>query len=236
MLVTSVTTRIFPEQGSLSEFIRAHVRTLPEKSILVVTSKIVALSEGRFAAYSGLAQKNALIRKESQRAFKSAHAWLTMRDGMIMANSGIDESNADGKLILLPKDAFESAARMRRELMGLYKVRRLGVIISDSAIHPLRAGVTAHAVGYAGIRGVRDYRGKKDIFGKKMEMMRTNVADSLATAAALVMGEGAERRPLAVITDAPVVFAEKTDRTETNISIREDLYAPLLRRMRKGKD
>lgn len=105
-------------------------------------------------------------------------------------------------------------------------------MISDSHIAPLRAGVTAHALGYAGIKGIRDYRGTKDLFGRTMRLSRTNVADSLATAAALCMGEGAEAQPLAVITDAPVEFVEKTNKTETHMDQKSDLFAAVLKNIK----
>lgn len=94
----------------------------------------------------------------------------------------------------------------------------------------MRAGVTGIALGYAGFRGVRDYRGKPDIFGRKLKVTMTDVADSLATAATLVMGEGAERTPLCIIEDAPVEFVGKVNRREIQISAKDDMYAPLFRR------
>ena len=110
-------------------------------------------------------------------------------------------------------------------------MKKLGVVISDSHVAPLRAGVTAHALGYAGIKGVRDYRRKKDLSGRTMRISQTNVVDSLATAAALAMGEGAERQPLALVTGAPVEFVEKTNRRETRIAPKDDLYWPILKQL-----
>jgi len=229
MQIRAIQTRVFHEGENIAAFVAGNLKKLPEKSVLVIASKVVALAEARLVLSPGLAQKEKLIRKESQKALKTKYAWLTLKNGMMMANAGIDESNADGNLILLPKDSFASAALFRKELQRRFKIKNLGVIISDSNISPLRAGVTAHALGYAGIRGIRDYRGKKDIFGKKLKISRTNIADSLATAAALMMGEGAERQPLALITEAPVEFAEKINKKETAISPAEDLYGKFLK-------
>lgn len=106
--VEPIRTRIFRENESLSSFIRAHVKKIAEGSVLVVASKIVALSEGRTALG------------------KAPPMHLTMTDGMMMANAGIDESNADGKLVLLPKDSYASAARLRKELKKIYKIKKLG--------------------------------------------------------------------------------------------------------------
>ena len=218
MNIRPVRTRIFKEGESLATFVKAHVKKIPEKTVLVVASKIVALSEGRSTKHPGVRQKPR----------------LTVTDGMVMANAGIDESNANGKIILLPKNSYKSAERLRKELKKMYRIKNLCVIVSDSHLAPLRAGVTAHALGYAGVVGIRDYRGKKDLFGRTMKISRTNVADSLATAAALEMGEGAERQPLALITEAPVAFAEKINQKETHISLFDDIYGPLLKTIRKN--
>ena len=196
----------------------------------MVTSKIVALSEGRVADGK---DKEKLIRQESTHALKTKRVWLTIKDGMLIANAGIDDSNGNGKLVLLPKDSFKSANKIRSSLLQNYKIRKLGVIISDSVVMPLRAGVVGIALGYAGFKGVRDYRGKKDLFGRKFKFSQTNVADSLATAAALVMGEGAECKPLAVISDAPVIFSITTDKKEIQIPTKDDMYKPLLSVLKK---
>ena len=239
MKVLAMRTRIFKENDDLVAFILAHVPKLKNGSILAVTSKIVALAEGRTAE---LKDKNALIKKESSRAIKTKYVWLTLKDGMAMANAGIDDSNADGKLVLLPKDSFAAARKIRSSLLSYYaktskdkqknKIRKLGVVITDSRVAPLRAGVVGVALGYAGFRGLRDYRGTKDIFGRTLKITQTNVADSLATAATLAMGEGRERRPLAVIEDAPVAFTERINRKELLIPVEDDMYGPLFRRVR----
>ncbi|HLC90005.1 MAG TPA: coenzyme F420-0:L-glutamate ligase, partial [Patescibacteria group bacterium] len=82
-------------------------------------------------------------------------------------------------------------------------------------------------------RGIKDYRGTPDIFGRKFKFSRTDIADSLATAAVLVMGEGNERRPLAIIEKAPVEFCDKVNRAELHINIQEDMYRPLFSKFSK---
>lgn len=235
MKVRAVRTEVFKEGGDLTAFIRKHSRNLKDGSIVAVTSKIVALAEGRVVKAKGRRQKAKVIREESVWALKTHKEWWwTEKDGQLLVNAGIDESNADGKLILLPSDSFKAAESLRRALKQLYKVK-LGVIITDSRISPMRKGVTGMALGYAGFRGVRDYRGKKDLFGRKLKVTVTDVADSLATAAALVMGEGAERQPLAIIEGAPVEFVERVNPREVQISSKEDMYAPLFKRFARSK-
>nr|AIA17475.1 F420-0:Gamma-glutamyl ligase [uncultured bacterium] len=235
MKVTALRTRIFREGEDLPAFIRSNVRRLTERSIVVVTSKIVALSEGRTALVKSASEKDSLIKSESDFALKTKLVWLTIKDGMVMASAGIDESNADGKIIMLPKDSFRAAGILRKKLQRVYKIRDLGVLITDSRLFPLRAGVVGVALGYAGFKGLKDQRGKKDIFGRKLKMTKVDIADSLATAAVLTMGEAAEKKPLAVITDAPVEFTERVNRRELIIDIKEDLYQPLFARAAKKK-
>ncbi len=230
MHVEPVKTAVFQEGEDLVAFIVKHVPRPKGGSILCVASKIVALAEGRVVEAANTKEKEQLIQSESQWQRKVLPQWwLTVRDGTVVVNAGIDESNADGKLVLLPQDSFRSAATLRTKLKKIYRIKNLGIIITDSRITALRAGVVGVALGYAGFRGVRDYRGTTDIFGRMMEVTQTDIADSLATAATLVMGEGKEQQPLAVITDAPVQFSERVQRNELRIPMKDDLYKDLFR-------
>jgi coenzyme F420-0:L-glutamate ligase len=225
--ITPVKTRIFKKGENLAAFILEHIPRVKEGSILAVTSKVVALSENRTARAEGVRAKEALIRSESAWVVPTKHVFVALKDGMLTANAGIDASNAKDGFVLLPKDSFRSAARLLKSLKRSYRVKRFGIILTDSRTMPLRAGVTAVALGYAGIKGLRDYRNKKDLFGRPFKFTRVNVPDSLATAAAFTMGEGDERQPLAVIEGAPVVFGT-SPKTELRIAAQDDMYGPLL--------
>lgn len=235
MKVESVKTRLFVEGENLVMFIREHIRSITEKSVLVVTSKIAALSESRTAPARNGRAFTALVRRESDRAVRTKYVWLTMKDEMVMASSGIDASNANGRLILLPRDSYALATSVRRALCCAYGIRDLGVIVSDSMLVPLRSGVIGGALGYAGFQGVRDYRGKKDLFGRRFTFSQTNCADSLATAATFVMGEGSERQPLALITGAPVRFTSRAERGRLTIAPEDDIFAPLLKKWKSHR-
>lgn len=219
----------------MAKFIRHHLPTLKEKTILVVTSKIVALAQGRVRTIHTVAEKNKLIKQESQWAQKTKYTWLTVKDGILLPAAGVDESNADGKIILLPSDPEATARKLCRQLKKLYHVKNLGIIITDSRITMLRAGTVGIAIGYSGFKGIRDYRGKPDIFGRKLKISRANLADGLATAAVMVMGEGDETSPLATIEEAPVVFTDKINTEEIKIPLADDLFAPILKKVIKIK-
>jgi len=153
-----------------------------------------------------------------------------MKDGVVMANAGVDESNANGKIILLPRDSFQTARSLRNYFKHKYNLKNFGVIISDSRSLPLRSGITGVALGYAGFNGLKDYRKELDIFGRPFHFSRVNVADSLATAAVLCMGEGNERRPLALISGFSVQSRERINKKELKINIKEDIYGPMFKK------
>jgi len=233
MIIKPIKTRIFQEGDDLFSFITHYFKKIQEESVIVVTSKIAALAEKRTAIAENDQIKEGLIRVESELAIPTKYVWLTIKDNIVMASAGIDESNANGKLILLPKDSFKIASLLRKKLQKKYGVTHLGVLITDSNITPLRAGVTGVALGYAGFRGIKDHRGTPDIFGRKFKFSQTNVADSLATAAVFVMGESNERRPLAIIKKAPIEFCDNIHRKELHIDMQDDMYNPLFSKLPK---
>jgi len=218
--VEPIQTSLFNEGDDLFRFITKHVGELPEGSILVVTSKIVALAEGRTALVE---EREKYVKSESTWCKRSNYGYLTITQGLFMPSAGIDESNANGNIILLPKDSMASAQKLQKKLQQQYRRKNIGVLITDSRTYPLRVGVTGVALGHAGFDGVRDYRGKKDLFGRPFAFEQSNVADALAASAVLTMGEGAEQQPLALITKAPVSFSDDPA-AALSISVEEDLY------------
>ncbi|MFH1254959.1 MAG: coenzyme F420-0:L-glutamate ligase [bacterium] len=225
MQVKAVKTQIFKIGDNLIQFIKKNVASLDDGSILVVTSKIIALSQKRVVDPKG-ADWDKLIQQESQWAIPTKYCYLTLKDNMVAPNAGIDRSNANGKWILWPRDSFGVAEKLQKILSRYYKIKNLGILITDSRTSPLRKGITGVALAHAGFNGLRNYIGRKDIFGRYLEMSKTNIADSLATAAVLLMGEADERAPLAVITGAPVKFTKRVNKKELFINIKDDIYRP----------
>lgn len=236
MKIKPIHTRVFKERDGLVPFIVEYIPKAKEGSIIAVTSKIVSLAEGRTVTPENLLTKQKLIQKESEVAIPTRWAWLTITHGMMVSSAGIDESNGDGKLILLPKDSFKSARKIWSALRTIYKIKNLGILITDSRTFPLRAGATGMAVGYAGFSGIKDYRKTPDIFGRLYKVSRANVADGLAAAAVLGMGEGREQRPLVAFEGVEgVVFRDRINRNEIMIPIEDDMYLPLFGKFFKKK-
>jgi F420-0:gamma-glutamyl ligase len=170
------------------------------------------------------------------------HVHLTIVDNLLIPEAGVDESNANGHYILWPRDPQGTANAVRAYLSERFNCRHVGVIITDSKTTPLRWGVTGVALAHSGFLPLNDYIGQPDVFGRELRMTKVALADALAAAAVLVMGEGREQTPLAVLGVLPFVVFQGRDPTEEElrqrwISIEDDLYAPLLTAVnwRKGK-
>jgi len=124
---------------------------------------------------------------------------LCMKNGTLLPNAGIDGSNApEGTVVALPKDPDASAERIHKDILKLTGALT-GVIVADSRTHAMRLGCSGVAIGCYGITSVTDERGRKDLFGRELEVTQLAVADNIASAAELVMGEADECVPFAVI-------------------------------------
>ncbi|OHA58259.1 MAG: hypothetical protein A2571_03315 [Candidatus Vogelbacteria bacterium RIFOXYD1_FULL_44_32] len=216
MKIIGVKTPLLKAGDDLIQFIIKNIPSLSEGSVVVVTSKIVALAEGRLAPLSA---KEAIIKRESKEVIETPYGFLTLTKDGWCVNAGVDESNAKDGLILLPLDAFQSAEVLCRSLRQKFKIKKLGVLITDTKSVPLRVGTVGRALGFAGFQPLRSYINKRDLFGRKSRFTESNLADSLAAAAVLLMGEGSERVPLAVIQEAPVTFVGVGTSQTTKLSL-----------------
>lgn len=217
---------------------------LRENDLLVVSSKAVATSKGRLEELSKVkpsarAKKMAkisgqlpefveIVLREADRVLGVRKgAILTIKKGILCANAGVDLSNAPpGFAILMPSNPDAEARKMRKEV-SRRSGRRVGIVISDSNVKPLRVGTVGQAVGSAGFDPVVDYRGHPDLYGRPLRITFQAIADQLATAAQLVMGEGAEKVPAVIVRGLKLKVTEKPKISPT-ISPKKDLYAGLL--------
>ena len=230
------THKITGADRDLFAILDAHLPALAEGSVLAITSKIVAIAEGRTVPFAS-AEKSRLVAEQAERYLPvSASKYgvsLTITRGMLIATAGIDESNSDGHFILWPSDSQAAANAVRAYLARRFSLSRVGVVITDSKTTPLRIGVTGVALAHSGFRALNDYVGVQDLFGRALRMTKVNVMDALATGAVLVMGEGSEQTPLAVVDDVPFVQFQERDPSaaeleQLRVSLEDDLYAPLL--------
>lgn len=214
--------------------------------IVAVTSKVVGVDEGRVVELKGVrptARARELARvsgldpafvrvvvDEADRVFGAVPgAVLTLKAGMLVANSGADRSNAPpGKAVLWPAKPWTSAERLRRTVQRQAR-GPVGVVVADSHCEPLRLGTSGVALACAGFLPVDDVRGRRDLFGQTMRVTQRAVADALASAAVLAMGEVDESTPAAIIRGSGVeTFARRltpAERRSVHISPDKDLFA-----------
>jgi putative folate metabolism gamma-glutamate ligase len=240
MKVTPIKTeKILPHSISLFEVLDKYITDLNEKSVVAVTSKIVAICEGRVVKKISEEQKDELAKQEADYYLpKEVNRYgsfiVTINRNLMVMSAGVDESNGNGYYILWPKDPQKSANENREYLSKKFNVKEIGVVITDSKLSPLRWGVTGYSIAYSGFNALRNYIGAPDIFGRLLHAEKTNVADSLSTAGVFEMGEGNEQQPLAIIEDlGSTVEFQKRNPTEEElnslkISISDDVFSSLL--------
>jgi coenzyme F420-0:L-glutamate ligase / coenzyme F420-1:gamma-L-glutamate ligase len=192
-----------------------------EGAVLVVTQKVVSKAEGCFVALTQVdpcaeARRLAtitgkdprfveLVLRESTAVVRAARDVLITRHrlGMVMANAGIDCSNlgeaAGDRVLLLPFDPDASARRIADHLEARF-ARRIAVVISDSFGRPWRNGVVNVAIGAAGLPALLDCRGQPDRDGRPLQITQVAIADLLASAAGLAIGEGNQGIPAVVVS------------------------------------
>lgn len=224
---------IFTPGKSLEEYAWTQIKShLQARDVVVVTSKIVSLAEGRLAEAS--IPKDEIVRQEADEYLCTTQygVALTIKHGLLIPSAGIDESNSqNGQYILFPQDPYASAERLHTYLRQQSGFAELGVVISDSHTHPLRRGVTGIALAHWGFKPVNDFRGQPDLFGRTLQLTSVNVLDALTVAAVLTMGEAGEARPLAIVRYPELQFAEGNFSRDVQIPRTEDLFGPLLRKI-----
>lgn len=235
--ITPLKTALFHKGEDLADFV---VKNVPaslwqERSLLVITSKIVSLAEQRLVALDSIDKKSLIRREADQYLGEIGHGVsLTIKHGLMLPAAGIDESNSEnGDYILYPVDPYASAEKLRRDIMTRFGLKEFGVIMTDSRTGPLRLGVVGVSLAFAGFHAVRNMIGHKDLFGRPLKMTKINVTDSLAAAAVLMMGEADERCPLAMISSAPVKFTDTPLREDLEVPFSEDMYLPLYKHLMK---
>lgn len=184
---------------------------LQEGDVLCIASTVVAKSEGRFRRLDdyepGLKATEiakalgkdprfiqAVLDESSEILLERPFLLVATKFGHIGVNAGIDQSNVgDGRILLLPENPSASAEEIRRRLS-----KDCAVIITDTCGRPFRCGVAGVAIGWSGIAALRDWRGKADMHGRELEITLEAIADEIASAANLLMGEAGDGTPAVI--------------------------------------
>lgn len=238
MNITPIKTHsITSTDSSIASLLDQYIKSISEKSIIAVTSKIVSICEGSIVPLQST-NKETLVEQEADYFLpKNINPYgfhFTIKNNTMIASAGIDVSNGNGYYILWPRNPQKSANDIRQHLCKKHGVKHIGVIIVDSKTIPLRRGTVGTTLSASGFLAIHDYRGTKDLFGYTMRVSTANIAEGLGAAAVLAMGEGTESTPIVVMEDLPnVVFQEhnptNAELEETSISLEDDLYAPILK-------
>ena len=217
---------------------------IEDGDIVVVAQKVVSKAENRVVELDSVKPseealkigektgRNArlveLVLRESKRFLKASREIIIVEDqrDIVNINAGIDKSNVKGAnhYALLPLNPDESAQQLRSCIMKLTG-KNIGVIISDTYSRAFRRGQVNFAIGLAGIDPFFDYRGTEDLFGYIIQVKFSAVADELASAAELVMGQGKEAIPVAIVKGLNRInFSEKVSSKDLLISEKYDLF------------
>lgn len=233
MEVLPVRTPILnPPQHDLAPVLAAALPPLGERDVLCVSSKVVAIDEGRCVPIAA-AEKSALISQEADIEIAVAYKrWpLTVKHHAFLGSAGIDESNGDGYYVLQPSDPFASAARLHAWVTAHAGLAELGLVITDSHSQPFRLGATGVAAAWWGIAPLVSHIGETDLFGRELRCERSNIVDGLAATATLVMGETDAAVPVAIIRGAPdIQFTGGDTREHLFVSPEHDHFRVLYER------
>jgi coenzyme F420-0:L-glutamate ligase / coenzyme F420-1:gamma-L-glutamate ligase len=193
--------------------------SLRRGDILVIAQKIVSKAEGRLADLrevtpSAPAEQLAaevdkdprlveLILRESTEVVRHRKGVLVVahRSGIVLANAGIDASNVAGdehRVLLLPEDCNRSCREIRAQLAARTGVEA-GVLIIDSLGRAWRNGTVGVALGAAGLPALLDLRGRPDLFGRELRSTEVGIADEIAAAASMLMGQAGEGTPVVLL-------------------------------------
>jgi len=227
--------------GIILEAITRQRLAIDDGDVLVFASKVVSMAQGRLARLDRvdpseeakrLAEKYELDSRFAEVVLSEADevyggvpgALLTLKDGVLIANAGVDRKNAPvGFVVLWPENPHKTAEKIKAEILERAG-RRVGVLIVDSRVTPLRMGTTGIAIGIAGFSPIRDCRAKKDLYGNEVRITRHALADDLAGAAHLVMGETEARMPAVLAKQVPISLAEEADPELLLIAASECLF------------
>lgn len=214
---------------------------IKDGDIIVTADKIVATSEGRVfdlktvtptKRAKEIARKHSLepsfvelVLREADEFYGGAHrAILTLKNNILIANSGIDRKNAPiNKVCLWSVNPNKTANRVWR-ILKQKTGKKIGFMLIDSHVNPMRVGTVGFALGIAGIIPIKDYRGTLDLYDRSILITRMNLADNLAASAHLIMGESSESTPVVLIRGAPVEIVDNYDPDEVLIPKSECMY------------
>lgn len=200
------TKKFHPPKDDLYAELKEHLDQFQSGDVVLISSKVVAISEGRCLPQEGT-DKSAIVAEEADLIIDRPY-WpspITVAHHAFIGAAGVDESNGNGSLILLPEYPFMSAERICTFLRTHLCIEDIAVVITDSRSLPFRYGATGVAIGWWGMKPLLSHIGEEDLFGRPLQYERSNIVDGLAAAANVVMGEVAEQTPIVIARAVPKI-------------------------------
>ena len=221
-----------PPQDDLFSLLDEALIDVQEGDLILVTSKIVAIHQGRCIHFSDVSEKRALVEQEAEQWIEGhpqyAQSPIAIKYGAMFYGAGIDESNSGEYYSLLPETPFEAARDIWQYVIEKHAVKNVGIIITDSHSMPLRYGTLGISIGFWGFHPIDDHVGKKDLFFRTIRLSSTSIVDAVSAGAAAVTGEADECTPVTIARGVPHVrFTKEDTRDEILIPHKDDIYYPV---------
>lgn len=229
-------------------------KNIKENDILVISGKIIATAQGRIKKLSNitdiseeakeLAKKYEMDERVVELILQESDVILggmkdvilTQVNGILIANAGIDRSNAGiGNVVFFPENLKKIVWKYWKKLREHFDLENLGIIIADSRVQPLRKGTIGIAIATAGFEPVEDKISQPDLFDRPLKITMRAVADDLTSAAQFLLGEADEQTPLVIIRGAQVQFTDSPQIT-TELPAEECLYMNIFSKYLLKKD
>lgn len=215
---------------------------IEDNDVLVISSKYLSISEGRVKKLTGIKPSSQatqasklyhinpkimeLILRESDEIFGGLYGFvLTSVHKILAPNAGIDKSNVpNGSVVLYPKYPYHSIEILKQKFM-INSWKRVGIVLSDSRILPMRKGTVGIALSCCGFEPVIDLKGTIDLFGNVLKYTSQNLADCLASIGTMIMGESDASTPVIIIRGLNIKMTDKPVSSDTlNIDSKFDIY------------
>ena len=224
---------MLPPKDSIFELLDS-IGTLHDGDILLITSKVLAIHQGRCVSIGPGVDKKRLVRAEAEKYLETKHLQkhkfiLTIKYHTLICSAGIDESNGNGYYVLWPKNPVALLRKLHAYLRKKHKIKNLGLITTDSHFIPMRSGIVGVSIGFFGFEPLIDFRGKKDIFGRKLQFTQVNAVDPLASIGVFLMGESNEQTPMLIVRGLNLRFTRKNNYRKLIYPYKQDIYYPLLK-------
>ncbi len=222
------TSILKPPKDDLLAVLDEYLCELQNEDILLISSKVLAIHQGRCIKKTEV-NKLQLIYQEADYVYgEITDPCITIKDHTFIPNSGIDESNGDEYYILWPQEVGKLLKEIHAFLSDKFQLTKLGIISVDSHILPMRTGTVGLSQASFGFIPICPRVGDSDLFGRKLRISHINLADCLSGIAPVIMGEGNECCPVAIIRGVSgIKFCEQIG--DLSISNEQDIFRPFFK-------